>query len=428
MSGQYGTGRAPRRGLCGPGCQAAPRRGGRGLNAADETAGRGLRSIFLATGITVFGPLPAFLLGGLAVLIREELQFSEARLGIAVAVFFALAAIGAAPAGHLADRVGARRVLRLGLAAAVLALVTMTVAGTWAQLTVALALAGAGHATLQVGSNLLLASDVPARIQGLAFGIKQSAIPLATLTAGMAVPLVGTQWGWRWAYGGAAVIAALVLMMQGRLRSKSGRAGPRRRAPAPPAPFTRRQLLALAVAVAFGAGAANAFGAFLVEYAVHTGMSAGVAGTLLTTVSALGLGARVVIGWLSDLRPSIDLVTVAGLLTAGGAAFAAFPLAGSGSPALWVAASVAFVGGWGWPGLMTYIVARANSDAPATATGVAQAGVFAGAVAGPLLFGLAVSAVSYQLAWIGAAASQLVGAVLIVAVRQSHRRAVPAGE
>lgn len=362
------------------------------------------------------------MLGGFAVLIRDELQFSEAALGVAVATFFAAAAGGSAPAGRLADRIGARHALQLGLGAAAAALLAMTVATSWWQLTAALAVAGAGHAVLQVGSNLLLANDVPATMQGLAFGIKQSAVPLATLLAGVAVPVIGTQFGWRAAYGGAAAAALAILAINRRLRRRPSSARPPRPGNSGAAPFTRPELRALALAVAFGAASANALAAFLVEYAVSIGVPVGRAGVLLATASALGLVARIVIGRIADLHPSADLIAVAGLLTAGTVAFAALPAAGSGSALLWAGAAVGFAGGWGWPGLFTFIVARQNSTEPATATGVTQTGIFAGAVAGPLLFGLAVSASSYQLAWHGAAVAQLTGAVLVLVARRRWRR------
>ncbi len=405
-------------------------RGGHGrglpLSRVGETAGRGLRSVFLAAGLTTFGPLPAFLLGGLAVLVRDEIGFSEARLGAAIAVFFAFAALGSVPAGWFAERIGARRALPLGLVTAAAALGAMALAHAWWHLAVALAVAGMGHAVLQVGSNLLLANDVPPGSQGLAFGIKQSAVPFATLIAGAAVPLVGTNLGWRAAYAGTAIAATLVVLgLAGHLRR--GVRYPRSQPRVPAAPFSRRQLLILAVAVGFGAASANALAAFLVEYAVSTGMPVGRAGALLATSSLLGLTMRIAVGRWADMRRSTDLLGVALLLVAGGTAFAALPAVEGGSALLWLAAAVAFSCGWGWPGLFTFIVASTNSHAPAAATGVVQTGVFAAAVAGPLLFGLTVSSVSYTAAWSGAAACQFIGAALIISVRH-FRRAGKQGE
>lgn len=372
----------------------------------------------------MFGPLPAFFLGALAVLIREDLGLAEARLGAMVAVFFAFAALAAAPSGRLADRMGARPALRVGLAASVIALTWMALAQSWWQLPAALAIAGFGHAVIQVASNAVLANDVAPGIQGLAFGIKQSAIPAATLAAGASVPIIGVQFGWRWTYGVAALTAALVLVLQGRRRRGAGPRPQLERPILPPAhaeAFTRSELVGLTVAAGLGAAAANTLASFLVAYAVRSGMAIGPAGVLLATASALGLSARIAIGWLADSRAATDIGWVATLLGVGGVSFAALSMATGSGPLIWAAGSLAFVAGWGWPGLFTFIVARRNAHEPASATGFTQAGVFFGAVAGPLLFGVTVSSLSYTTAWRGAAAAQLLGAVLLVVIRAVRR-------
>jgi predicted MFS family arabinose efflux permease len=370
-----------------------------------------------------------FLLGGLAVLVRPELGFSEARLGTAVAIFFLLGAIGSSPAGHLADRIGGPRSLRAGLTASVLALTAMTLARSWWHLAISLAVAGAGHAVLQVGANRLLAVDVPSGSQGLAFGIKQSAIPLATMTGGAAVPLIASQFGWRAAYGIAAAGAAMTLLViEGR----------RRRRPRPThrsdvrvtghaRPFSRPHLLAIALAAGLGAGAANALAAFLVEFAASLGAPLNLAGTLLATVSVIGLSTRVAIGRLADLHGAAGVGAVAVMLGLGVIGFATLPVSTAGSALLWVSATLAFAGGWGWPGLLTFIVARENAATPGSATGIMQSGVFTGAVAGPLLFGLGITALSYEIAWRAAAVAQLVGAIVLLVVAR-QRRTSPGGD
>jgi predicted MFS family arabinose efflux permease len=384
---------------------------------------RGLRAIALAAGFTTFGPLPAFFLGALAVLVREDLLLSEARLGATIATFFAFAALASAPVGRISDRVGARRALHLGLMAVAVALATMAVATRWWQLPLALTVAGVGHATLQVASNRLLTDDVTPGIQGLAFGIKQSAIPTATMTAGATVPVIGTQLGWRWTYGVAAAVAVLVLLLQRRPG-----AAPRRRAAPRPAfdgddgeRFTGRELLLLASAVGLAAAAANTLPAFLVAFAVHAGTPVSQAGVLLAVASGAGLTARVLIGRLADVRGSTELAWVALLLVAGSLAFAAIPLTHAGPAVLWAAACVAFACGWGWPGYVTFIVVRKNARTPASASGVVQAGIFTGAVLGPLVFGVTVTSVSYTAAWRGAAVAQVLAAVLVLLIRSTRQ-------
>ncbi|MPZ73940.1 MAG: MFS transporter [Nitriliruptorales bacterium] len=380
------------------------------------TRGRGVFLVLGVAGITTFGALPVFLLGGLAVLVRDELVFSEARLGVTVAAFFTTAALGSAPAGRIADRVGAHICLGAGLAGSCLAMIMAATAASWFYLTLALALGGLSHAILQVAANLLLTGAVPVNRQGLAFGIKQSAVPIATLTAGLALPVIGLTVGWRWAYAGAGLLALLTLVLQRRIAVPAVVAPKTRRGPE--YSVRRGPLIVLAVAVGAGAGAANAMAAFLVEFAVSWGMPASRAGLLLAVVSAIGLCARVGVGWIADIHGSAGFGAVAAMLVAGAVGFAALPVVGP-ELLIWVAAVVAFAAGWGWPGLFIFTVARQNPRAPAAATGVTQAGIFGGAVLGPLSFGFMVSSMSYTAAWWVGAAAQLAGAALIMVARRS---------
>ena len=71
-------------------------------------------------------------------------------------------------------------------------------------LVVALGFGGLSNALAQPAANALVVRSVAARRQGLALGVKQAAIPMATLLAGLAVPSLGLTVGWRWAFVGAA--------------------------------------------------------------------------------------------------------------------------------------------------------------------------------------------------------------------------------
>src|SRR5690606_19508698 len=61
--------------------------------------------------------------------------------------------------------------------------------------------------------------------QGIAFGIKQSAIPLATLLGGIAVPAITLSVGWRWTYVAGATFAVLAAALVVSDRRPGG-AGP----------------------------------------------------------------------------------------------------------------------------------------------------------------------------------------------------------
>ena len=71
------------------------------------------RPILLAVAVATVGVLPAFLTGGLAVQMREELSFGAAALGLAVAAFFASSSLASAVMGRLVERIGSHLGMRL---------------------------------------------------------------------------------------------------------------------------------------------------------------------------------------------------------------------------------------------------------------------------------------------------------------------------
>ena len=74
---------------------------------------------------------------------------------------------------------------------------------------------------------------------------------------------------------------------------------------------------------------------------------------------------------------------------------------------------LAFTGGWGWSGLLTFAVVRANPDAPAAATGISHMGTYVGAAFGPPLFGVVAEHISFATAWWGGTASLGLAAMLV---------------
>jgi MFS family permease len=354
-----------------------------------------------------------FLVGGLAVQIRDELDLPVSRLGVLTAVFFAASALLSSPAGRLAEGTGAALAMCAGALTAALALGGIALAPSEAVLVTALAIGGCSGAICQVASNLYLANSTDPTRQGLAFGIKQSAIPAATLLGGLAVPLVALTVGWRWAFAGGSALALLVAgsvlaaRRGGARRMWSGARGPE---------VGLGALIVLAAGGGCGSAAANALGTFLVDSSVAAGAAEGTAGLIAAAGSAVGLATRVGVGWLADRASSGRLLWVAGLLGGGALGYA---LMATRSPTLLLpATALCFAGGWGWPGLFNFTIVIRNRRAPAAATGVTQAGVYLGGVLGPLLFGLVAERATYAAAWAAASAVALVAAGAIVVGRR----------
>ena len=372
------------------------------------------RAVLLAVVVATAGVLPGFLTGGLAVQIRGELGFGEGALGFAVAAFFAASALASVVSGRVVERLGSTTLgMRFAAVASAASLLAVSVLATsWWWLCACLVLGGLGNAISHPATHLLLAREVPQNRQGLAFGIKQAAIPAATLIAGLAVPLVATTVGWRWAFaGGAALVLCVALLVpKGEKRNKTRRVKEARAGDAPLAP-----LVLLALGIGLGSAAANPLGAFVVESAVAAGIGVGAAGLLLALGSAAGIGVRVVFGHLADRLNSGRLRLVAGMLGVGTVGFVL--LASGSAPLLVVGVTVAFAAGWGWPGLFNFAVVKSNPGAPAAATGITQTGASSGAAVGPLAFGLLVEETSFATAWLASGAVAIFAAAAILAGR-----------
>ncbi len=393
---------------------ARPAQGGRAPSGVRAAAG--------AIAVTTVSVLPVFLTGALAVQISAELGFDPAGLGLVVALYFGVSALLSLPLGRLVERWGGAVTSRVAvLGVSVVMLVLAAFARSFASL-LAILLCGAWcNVMSQLACNLTLARSVPAHRLGLSFGVKQGAIPLATLLAGAAVPAVALTVGWRWAYVIAAGLALVALLGVPR------GGGPHVRAPAPP-PGERatRALAVLGVGSGLGAGAAGALGIFLVAAAVDRGVDAGTAGLVLTTGSVVGFAGRLLHGWLADRRSGAHVAFVAGSMALGALGLAL--LAVPGTPALVIGTILGFGLGWSWPGLMQFAVVRLNPTAPAAASSIIQMGVYAGGCVGPIAFGFAATHTSFPTAWTAAAAAMVAAALMVVLGRRllmTHRAAHP---
>lgn len=389
---------------------------------ADPTAWNRVSLAVALTSITT-STLPVFLFGALASFMRADLDFGHAELGATAAMFYLTSAIASIPAGHIGHRLGPERTMGLGACVSVLILGSVALfASTWETVLVLLAVGGVGNALAQPGANAIVARDQPAHLQGTSFGILQTAIPVATLLSGFAVPMVAGFASWRWGFAIAAVLALPVAMY----------AAPRRPHPSPASPEApvdessggpRRSrkvpLYVLAAAGACAAAVGNVLGAFYVESAISRGLAETTAGMFLVLGSVCGITGRLLWGWLADRWPHDPLNYVAILLLAGIIGILLIGLT-TAVVTLLVGTLFAFGAGWAWKGLYNLSVVRSNADSVSIALGVSQMGVFFGSVVGPLGFGLMVERWDYELAWTVTAGALALAAVLTYAARLSN--------
>ena len=391
------------------------------------------RTVIYAVGVTGVGSMPVWLLSAFAPQIGKALGFERVGLGLIIGSFFAVSAITGLASGRVVASLGWRNgiVLSALLAAVSMAAVAL-ITHNWVVLVLMLAVGAVANSSSQPAANLAVASAVTHGRQGLALGIKQAALPIATFLVGVSVPLFERGNDWRLAFAAAAGTALLLVLVAGTpqwaglsRRQTDGvatlrrhlTASSRRNSSAGPVP---RALVLLATGAGFGTAATMSLGGFLVVYAVERGLTLAESGQLLAVGSAVGILSRVLSGYLADLRGRRHLIIVAAMMTVGSVGLCILAFA-DGLPMLVAGTVLAFGLGWAWNGVFHLAVVRYSAGSPAVATGVAMTAMSLGAMIGPAAFGLA-AAWSYSAAWLGCAVALVVGAGFMLVGRRELSR------
>lgn len=372
-------------------------------------------------GTTVATALPVFLVGGLSVQLAA-IGLTQSRLGVAVAAYWVASALCSPLAGRLSARFGSR--WGMSFAALLGAVALLGIAGispSWHWLLGWLALAGAANALGHPPSNALIGRGVSARNRAFAYGLKQGAVPMATFCAGLAVPTLGLTVGWEWTFavagGVAAIVIAFVAWQVPALPSSVRLA--RRSTARTPLPRQTVLFLALAsTASGLGAAQSNVIGAFTVSAAMDSGFSAAVAGLLLSLGSLANIVARPLSGWLADRGIGGTMTTVAVMMASGSLGLLGMALALPWSFA--VGCVLAFGLGWGWSGLLHYVVSHAAGEHAAQATGFVQSGAYVGSASGPFVMGFVFDAYGATTGWLVAAGIAALAASVALVAAAAH--------
>ena len=371
-----------------------------------------VRPAAVGMAVDAVGVLPIFLTGALAVQLRDDIGLSVDSLGLVYASYFTAAALLSAPLSHVSERAGPEWSLRIGTAVYIVAFLGIAgLATSPVVLSAFIALAGVATALTRTATSVLIARNVEAGRQGLAFGLKHSSIPIGSLLAGLSVPAIALTVGWHWAYVAAAVLSLAVLI---GIPRPSGRATPK--APEGRADMSLRLLIFAAVSFGLGSSAAASLGAYTVSTAVAAGMSEAAAGVLVAVGSIVGLASRLVIGHWSDRRRGSQLDLVSWMLAVGGVGFLMLGVVDA-----WVmllAVPVAFATGWAWLGSYNLAMIRLNPIAPGPAVGITQTGAFVGAIVGPISLGFLADEFSFTAAWVAAAIASFLAAAIIFVMRR----------
>ncbi|NND04083.1 MAG: MFS transporter [Acidimicrobiia bacterium] len=350
--------------------------------------------------------------------IGPDLEIGPGEIGILTAAFFTAAAITSSRAGRIVERIGWQRAVRIN--AVLIGLILLSIASLvdspWT-LGAALALMGATYSLANPAANQALADHVHPSRRGSFFGLKHAGIPTATLLAGAAVPLIILNFGWRAAYGCAAVMAfAIVLFVpRGEVPATAEHHDEDPRRTVEPLPTTT--LRKLAVAGTLATIGVVGLSTYLVASLVEDGFSDGAAGWLQFGGALFSVLARVSYGVLTDRTGTRGFAAVSALYGVGAFIYLSWiPASGT---ALALLVIVAYATAWGWPGLYTYSVVNANTATAAASSGVSQAGIFTGAALGPLVVGQIIERASFDASWAFIAGCLLAASFVMASVNRT---------
>jgi MFS family permease len=343
-----------------------------------------------ATAVCV---LPAFLTGVVAVELRDDLGIGPRELGVAVGVFYLSNAVSSIHLGRLVDRLGASTSIRVALGiCALTSLGIAVIVRDLRGLLFWLLLAGTALALVQPAANRLLIGRVDPERLGTAFGIKQSAAPVALIVAGASIPTIALRIGWRWVFV-LSVIAAVITAAIAGARSAVRRTG----RDVVKKLQNRKLVAALAIAYGLSFACSASVLAFFVDAAVSSGMGQEAAAVAIALASLAALLVRLLLGRIADaLR--LPLLAICALLLCMGA-LGQLLLAGSHPSFILPGIGISLAGVWGYPTIFWLAVTTSHPRSPGRVTGsVMPAGALG--FLSPIIFGHIAERFGYSSAWI----------------------------
>ena len=388
------------------------------LSALGATMLMQLVASFMGQSLPVIAPLMMASTG----LAPERLGNLSSLTALATALYLMVG-------GVFLARMGPVRMLQLGTAVAVTALLVASLGQAFAIFLAAFML-GLGYGPTPPAGSRMLAATAPPQHRSLIFSIKQAGAPAGGALAGLVAAPVALAYGWPAALMlafGVGVLAILVIQpLRPAFDAERSRAQRLRfndifSAHAISAPLASlkqnpalRRVTALSVSFAIAQGCLFSFTVtWLVE---KRGFDLVLAGSVFAAMQFAGVVARILLGWVAD-RTGKALANLAAQGFVAGSAILALALLPADA-GFWPLALIAVLCGFfgaSWNGISLAEVARlAPAGKVADATAGSTIFIFLGYVAGPSIFATLVSLTgSWTLPQILVAAQLLLASALV---------------
>jgi len=255
--------------------------------------------------------------------IRDEFALDYTQSGWVVSAFSLAYGIGQIPAGVLADRLGARWLITIGICGVAVAGILVGLSQTYIMVLIFLALMGLAGGGYHPSASPLISASVEPEKRGRALGIHliggSGSFFLAPL---IAATIATTSLGWRGSFIGLAiptmVLGVVFYLLLGR---RAGRVEVQQAATGQPeekpsSPGYWRQLVAFLVLTVFTQAVIFSAISFITLFMVdHFKVSEETAAIFLAIIYSAGLWASPLGGYLSDRLGRVPVVLVASFIT-----------------------------------------------------------------------------------------------------------------
>ncbi len=385
---------------------------------------RSYRWVILGVGTTSQATFAAVSVGlpALAPALRSHYRLSLGEIGVVLGAVGIGMLLTLLPWGLLADRIGERAVIFVGLALAGATLVGTGWAGSFATLTVLLVLAGVFGASVNAASGRAVMGWFGAEERGLALGIRQTAIPIGGATAAAALPWLADAGGIRVAFiaiGGACIGGSVI---SGIWMREPPLAPPEHHdRPVSPPPLRDRRMWLLSTGSSLYCATQTGLMSFVVLFLhQHRGLTPGVAAAVLAGTNALAGVMRISVGrWSDNLHTRLVPLRAIGL---GLAVLTALAAAADDAPlALTIPAFMAAtLFGMSWNGLsFTAAAETAGRERAGAALGMQQTALGVVGAVVPIAFAATVAATSWRTAFAASAVLPLLGLLALRGVPET---------
>jgi sugar phosphate permease len=398
----------------------------------------GYKWVILAVGLASQTAISGVRQGlpSLAPALRDTYALSLTQLGVVLASINVGIVLTLFGWGVLADRVGERPVLAVGLGAAAAALVGAALAPTFGWLLIALLVAGMAGASAIGASGRAVMGWFERSERGMALGVRQTGVPLGGGLAALALPLVVAVYDLHAALLLVAVGCAAAAVVSWRWMRDPPPPSQGRLVVVSPPPHRDRRIWRLGLGSSFVVIAQGAMFGFLVVF-LHDehGWSVAAASGALAALYVGGAVARVAAGVWSDRID--ERVAPLRRLTALSSVFllSAAVLGGVGAPTVLLLPAL-LAGGVlaaSWNGLsLTAATEMSGRERAGTAIGVQNTILNGAGAIAPVAFASAVVATSWPASWAMLAICQLAGVAVLAPlvaeergrreVRRAHQR------